>query len=63
MQLQQVATATAAGKGQLISKGLFGVIVSTKKTTMFFKDDFNGTSAKNVVNLKMTGMYCLYIGL
>ena len=27
-------------KGQLISKGLFGVIVSTKKPTKFFKDFF-----------------------
>ena len=29
-----------AAKGQLISKGLFDLIVSTKKQTNFFKDAF-----------------------
>jgi hypothetical protein len=29
-------------KGQLISKGLFGIIVSTKKSNNFFKDCYFG---------------------
>ena len=35
---------------------LSGILAISSKT-------FNATSAKNVVKLKMTGMYCLYIGL
>ena len=46
------------GKGQLISTGLFGVIVSTKKTTKFFKgflpysvDSIKRTVLLNVLSL------------
>ena len=37
------------GKGQLISKGLFDVIVWTKKPTKFFKQFFKRSNQKMMV--------------
>ena len=57
MQAGHKTTYRARGKGQLISKGLFDAIVSTKKPTIFFKE-FLPQPLKRGQIKKIKALYC-----
>ena len=51
----------AAGKGQLISKGHFGVIVWTKKPTNLFEDFCPSDPQRSEGNFKLNSTFQVYV--